>query len=122
MKTETKEVYKCDFCKKMYQRKNACANHEVSCSKNPENNRACFGCPHLVKKTTQIYIDGYDGFETEQDIELLFCEAKDIFLYPPKVEIKKNSYDLGDDLNEPMPKECEIEENFFVRLNDNNLF
>lgn len=110
MKTEVKEVYKCDFCKKLYQIKPACIKHESGCSKNPDNQRPCFMCPNLINKDAAIYIDQYDGSQHERNIRLLFCEAKKVFIYPPKVEVKKNMYEL-DEENEPMPKMCEIYNN-----------
>ncbi len=106
---ETKEIYKCGYCKKLYQIKKACINHEVSCGGNPANERACFYCPNLEKKSTETYGQYYDGTEYKRDIDLLYCKAKDIFLYPPKVEIKGNAIELCDHSNEPMPVKCEMQ-------------
>jgi hypothetical protein len=106
MKIETKEIYKCEFCNKLYQLKHFAAKHEKICTKNPENKRACFGCKHLKKKQTIIYHDSPIGGSIDQPVSILFCKKKSIYVYPPRVEIKKNMYELGDDSNEPMPKEC----------------
>ena len=54
MKTETKEIYKCEHCNKLYQLKNWCLVHEKACSKNPDNDRACFGCQYLTKQNETI--------------------------------------------------------------------
>jgi len=54
MKSEFKEIYKCDHCNKLYQRKHACIKHEIACHKNPENHRVCFGCMHLCKKKKKL--------------------------------------------------------------------
>lgn len=109
MKTELKEIYKCDHCNKLYQIKSCAIAHELICSKNPTNHRPCFICAHLEKKETIYYYDTYCG-ENKKTINLLHCAVIDSFLYPPKVESKKNWFDLGDKHNEPMPKECDKQE------------
>lgn len=107
MKTETKEIYKCDHCNKLYQRKHACILHEKYCSRNPDIERACFnGCAHLHKQVVDYYSDTGYG-EIHEELNLLHCKHKNIYLYPPKSEAKKNWFELGgEDINEPMPKEC----------------
>ena len=105
---ETKEIYKCDFCRKLYQIKRFAEVHEQLCYKNPENNRPCYSCPNLEKRTTEIYYQDYNGHDMERNVDLLYCTSKEIFLYPPKVEYKKNWHDLDEETNEPMPRSCEI--------------
>lgn len=105
MKIQTIETYRCEHCNKLYLRKHACANHENTCSRNPSNDRACFGCWHLIKKETSVLLDTYNG-EQERKVDLLFCEKKHFFLYPPKVERKGNAFDLGDLENKAMPINC----------------
>ncbi len=106
MKIETKEIYKCEYCNKLYQIKRFAERHEIDCKRNPDNYRKCLDwCSHLKKKSTMDYYDQYDG-EHEQSISLLYCKKKNIFLYPPKVEHAKKWFELGDELNEPMPTEC----------------
>lgn len=107
MKIETKEIYKCEHCNKLYQLKNWCLLHEKSCSKNPDNDRACFGCRHLTKKSETIYYDTYNG-ESERKVDLLYCNKLDIFLYPPKVEHKGNMYETDPKENKPMPRTCKV--------------
>ena len=104
MKIELREIYKCDHCKKLYQRKNACEKHEKSCTKNSDNFRACFGCKYLTKKTETI--DNGSQYYPERRVDLLWCNKLGHFLHPPKVEHKGNAIETGE-LNEPMPKECE---------------
>jgi len=108
MKIETKEIYKCEFCNKMYQVKRFAIIHEAGCFKNPENKRACLDCIHLTKKKIEI-MQGYhyDGSESNRNVELFYCSAMNKFIYPPQSEAKKNYFDLGDEINEPMPKECD---------------
>ena len=107
MKTETKEVYKCEHCNKLYQLKKWCLLHEKSCSKNPDNDRACFGCRHLTKKSETICCDTRYG-EREIKLDLLYCKKLDTFLYPPKVEHKGNMYETESEGNKPMPRTCEV--------------
>jgi hypothetical protein len=104
MKTLTR-AYKCEFCKKLYTTAGYCKQHEISCKRNPANYRICLHCEHLEKVSYTIYHDGWNG-ETEEIIKILHCETLDIYLYPPSVEHKGNALDLGDDINEPMRKEC----------------
>lgn len=102
---ETKEIYKCEHCNKLYQRKWLCEKHELICTKNPENKRACFGCNNLKKVDQAIFFDTWNG-EGSSRVKICFCKKLNQFVYPPKVEIKNNMIDLGDVSNEPMPKEC----------------
>lgn len=105
MKTKTKEVYYCEHCKKHGLVKYMMIYHEKICNKNPENNRACIYCYYLEKRSTVVLVEGY--FEPyEKEVEVLYCTKKDIYLYPPRVEIKGNAFEL--DNNHPMPKECEL--------------
>lgn len=113
MKTEILEVYKCDHCNKLYQKKHFAEKHEKVCVLNPDNKRACDECIHLTKKDQNICYDHFDGGETHRTLSLLYCPKIDSFLYPPKVEQKKNFFDLGDELNHPMPKECKHQTTVF---------
>ena len=97
-------AYKCDHCGKLYQRKSACEKHEKACSKNPENDRACFGCIHLRKETHEE-----DGPWTTRKYKFFFCGKLDHFVHPPKVEHKGNAFDT-DQYNLPMRKECDLKE------------
>ena len=101
-------VYKCDFCSKKLFVKGAMERHEINCFHNPVNQRPCFSCNHLEKKETILYDDSPMGGEIERKVSLLYCSAKKIFLYTPKNERKGNWFDLGDELNEKMPTECEL--------------
>ena len=112
MITETKEVYKCEHCRKLYQIKRFAEAHEKSCNKNPDNFRACHSCIHLVKKPITIQYDE-NGYGTdERTVDILYCPVIGTYLYPPKVEHKDNAFELGDELNSPMPKECEEQQDW----------
>ena len=107
MKRETKEIYKCDFCSRWYQRKHFAEAHEKSCTRNPDNYRRCLdGCKNLVKNTAYHvdvnYIGDEDGFY------LLYCKAKKVFLYPPKIEHRKSWIELDNEKNNPMVIECDL--------------
>lgn len=108
MKVETREIYKCEYCNKLYQIKRFAEAHETSCHRNPNNYRKCLdNCQNLIKKTATYHFDTYCG-EDSRKVELFYCTKKESFLYPPKVEHGKKWFDLGDELNEPMPKECKV--------------
>lgn len=108
MKNKIKAVYYCEFCKKYGLSKYHMEKHEKGCVNNPENFVPCFsGCINLTRKDAFIYGNYYDGSEWERKIENLFyCDAKRIFLYTRKNQIKQNFYDL-DEVNELMPKVCD---------------
>lgn len=110
MITETREIYKCEYCKKMYQLKRFAEQHEKRCSKNPDNYRKCLdSCRNLKMEETTIYYDTYNS-DGQRDVNLFFCEKINSFLFPPKVEYKGNSFELWDEdeLNSPMKKECDF--------------
>ena len=107
MKTETITIYRCDHCSKIYQIKHYAEKHEKSCTKNPDNRRPCFGCDNLKMKKTTLHSDSYAG-AYDYEVEILFCQKVNSFLYPPKVEHKKNWYETDPVSNKPMPRECEF--------------
>jgi hypothetical protein len=107
MQRETRQIYRCDHCKKHYLNKGTCTYHEKICFKNPENTRPCHNCPHLTKKDAATTHYFYDGDEYERKLKVFYCDKKEMFLYPPQSEIRKNALDLPEG-NDPMPKQCEI--------------
>lgn len=114
MKTRTIEVYNCDHCNKLYQRKHAIIKHEPICSLNPENRRPCFGCVSLIKK--EVVIESETEYNVYRDTKnVLFCKKKEVHLYPPKIERLKNWYEIED--NYPMPKECDLVNNDILPFN-----
>ena len=109
MKIGTREVYKCDYCNKLYQRKHFCEKHELSCKKRPDYLRPCHNCKILKKQRETIwagYGDEY-GQEVERVVHVLFCEKRDCFIYPPSVAAKGNAFAMGDKANIEMPKQCD---------------
>jgi len=105
MKTETREIYRCGHCNKLYLREGFCKRHEKGCFYNPDNSRPCLDCVSLVKKKHTIYSDNGNN-EYDMVISCFYCDAKKVFMYPPIVEHKRNAIDLADELNGPMPKKC----------------
>jgi len=112
MITETKTIYKCGHCRKLYQVKGAAEKHELKCKRNPEYARACFGCDFLTKKT--VVWDCSNGFHYwEKQLNVCFCSKKGTIVTPPNaytidsgaVEDKETKEQL---LQEPMPKECNL--------------
>ena len=80
--------------------------HELMCFQNPDNRRDCHSCEFLEKKSVTISVDYY-GQESERSVDVFHCSKLSKFLYTPQNEVKKNYFDLGDHLNEPMPKVCD---------------
>ncbi|WP_372934957.1 hypothetical protein [Mariniphaga sediminis] len=114
MKTKQSTIYECEFCGKYYKRKHYAEYHEGMCPKNPYNQRACFGCSHLIKKDAKVWIgidNYYSGEPYYEQRTLLYCQKKQTFLYPPKAENKGNYFTEfynEENENNPMPKECEF--------------
>ena len=112
MKTKVRTTYNCDYCNKLYLRKDAAEKHEISCWKNPANERPCFGCSNLCKKKATVYtgVDNYHSGEPETMVaELMHCKEFGKFLYTPQNEIKGNWFemeDFGGYENVAMPKTC----------------
>ena len=110
MKEKIEKTFRCDYCNKLYLRRHACIEHEKRCSKNPDNFRACFDCVHLEYFKEDLTKDSIWDEHTFR-VPVFYCRKKDVYVYPPKNEHKKNAYsasDLGDGQKEniPMKKEC----------------
>jgi len=104
---ETKEIYKCKHCRKLYQRKYACEKHENKCNRNPINASKCLeGCMNLTKLEVeyidQIYINGFIDDITKTK-NILYCIEKKEGVCPRWVE----PLDI-DVPNNVMPKECAL--------------
>ena len=116
MKTETKEIYKCEYCNKLYQIKRYCEYHELACKKRPDYLRPCHSCKILDKINAKALpgVSDWYGSEIERDVNVLFCKARDCFIHPPSVAAKGTAFDMMDKENIEMPKECEfyVEQDF----------
>ncbi len=105
MITEYREISRCEYCGKIYLSKRFADRHEIRCLKNPDNNRACYGCKHLTKKDTTIST-WYYGECGEKNLTLLHCAVHDRYVYPSRVEHNGTAWETEDLPNEPMPREC----------------
>ena len=106
MITETREIYRCDHCRKVYLREQACIDHEPKCSMNPENGRPCMGCMFVQKQEREYYYDTPYG-QGSRMVEVLVCTKFGEVMHPPLVEHKGNAYEFGDFINHPMPRTCD---------------
>lgn len=106
MKTIEMTIYKCEHCNKIYQKKFYCEAHVSRCRKNPDNDRPCFHCTHLEMKTVEYGWYNLNEGKAVETRDALFCNRLKHCVYPPYVT---NPYDEGllEDVNEPMPRECE---------------
>ena len=100
---ETREIYRCEYCKKIYLLKRYVEQHEAECTKNPAI--LCLRCKSLDTKKAAEYFDGYHG-ETSRLVTVFWCKKREHYLHPPKVERKGNAIEFGDIGNYPMRTEC----------------
>lgn len=112
MITETKTIYKCEHCRKLYQVKAAAERHEAKCKRNPDYQRACFGCAFITKKPVVWEQDnGYTQWEKQ--LNVCFCTKKNVIVRPPNAYMidagsicdKETDEEL---LEEAMPKTCDL--------------
>lgn len=115
MKESTKKVYTCDHCKKIYFRKHACINHELACTRNPENINPCLqGCAYLENHESEVsfdtYIMDYEGVNILKEFKAkcFYCTKKDIMMFPFSANRIAERFDLEEQGQYPMPvKTCE---------------
>lgn len=68
MKTKLKTVYYCEYCNKRYFQKPIMVQHEIYCTKKPENFADCLsGCDNLVSfqhngRTVDFYCEHFKKF------------------------------------------------------------
>lgn len=113
---ETKKTcYRCEFCRKLYELKNFAESHEINCVKNPANSRPCFFCEQAEMREQEYWFDTYCG-DDSKIVKALYCKAKETFIYPPKVGRSHNGpYEFGDESNKPMPKTCNIFDEWYAK-------
>lgn len=108
MEVIIKPTYKCDFCSKLYQRKNFAEAHEIKCKKNPDNFRVCHGCDFLEQVEREYYYDTYCG-EGSRMVKVFYCSKVETYLYPASVGHNIEApYEFGDIENEPMKNNCDM--------------
>ena len=104
MKTETKEVYRYDHCKKMYVIKHYAVAHEESCRKNPKNEQDCLSCGAFEMRQVEIMKVGYNDVEYHQKYDLGFCKKKLHYVYPYWCNNPVSQEDIPQEIeNNPMP-------------------
>jgi len=99
-------IYKCEHCKKIYQKKIYADKHYINCRKSPENTSKCSDfCHYLYKEIFHTW----DENGNELKINLFKCSKLDKFMKPiwSKQRLFFGQYD--DDMPEIIlqPKECE---------------
>lgn len=118
MKTKTTEIYFCDHCNKVYQRKHNCVKHEDLCKKNPENIPLCYSCEFCEKKETNLNVEverlganlGVYYDEEIKTFSLLFCKAKNVYLVPIVSNKKGSNFcpNVLDEIEQILtPMECD---------------
>lgn len=92
MNERTMKVYDCDFCKKKYFKKPACARHEEYCYHNPRNKdiNSCYNCDFFEKERAYSSYNNTDQPNDEKiTITAYYCKKKKIFLHNLKHEVLK---------------------------------
>lgn len=105
---KTKEIYICEYCRKLYQIKKACKKHEPMCKKNPDNKQKCYDfCIYLCKKEIEYIWESWDG-EHQEKKEILFCNAKEEGVFPYWINGLEQEDIIENIPNNPMPKKCKL--------------
>lgn len=117
MIVNTKPTYKCEHCRKLYQIQSACERHEIRCSKNPDNFKACYDCQFLEKIEVEVNTQDYNGNDNFSQRSIMHCSKLQKYLIPLKLEYSDSTYlqediEDGEKENVKMPKECEHQEAF----------
>lgn len=106
MKTETREIYTCDFCKKYYKLKRFAQLHEKRCFSNPVNDRHCFFCINMEFKKLNVYIPTFNDSDNSDKRNCFYCKLLKTGLIPPIARHRNNQYEL-DIENIDMPIKCD---------------
>lgn len=101
-------IYKCEHCRKTYQKKYFCEAHEFKCAKNPINFIKCSDCKYFTPKELEYYVGHYFYSEEYVKINAYWCESKKHWLHPKhKCNDPISSDNIIDEVdNLPMPNEC----------------
>jgi len=109
------DVFQCEYCSKKLFRKHAMVNHELKCSMNPINIRACFNCDFCEK--IEIKYEGEPQTFGNNDLRSsnsFKCTKKQTFMFPPKVEYGRGApgyveFNGEEIIQEKMPLKCEFQ-------------
>ena len=86
MKTKTKKVYYCEYCKKHGLHSGYMLSHEESCKMNPQrvcNLNGCISHPEIFSRVIEKYSNAYEVTVFEIDRSLLGVEKKTEIKYIP---------------------------------------
>jgi hypothetical protein len=103
MKTENREIYRCEFCRKIYLVKRYCLYHEKLCLKNEDNKRPdCIYCCFLEKPKFEVNDLDCASFFTYH------CKKKDKYMYSKKQILKGHLKKYPESFEDtiPMPIKC----------------
>ena len=105
---KVKELYLCEHCRKVYQIKSFCEKHEPTCWKNPDNMSMCHNCKYIEKKEVDVTEFDTEGYDYQVKKGLLFCNKKEIFIYPFWISNPILSENLPNETdNIVMPTKCD---------------
>lgn len=79
-------IFKCEHCRKAYQRKSFCVIHEVHCFKNPANKHICThgSCVHL--EVTEENLIGFDWYESSRKWKFFNCKKLQKSMYSYRMD------------------------------------
>jgi hypothetical protein len=109
MIVETREIYRCSHCGKIYLMQYWCEQHEPKCKKNPDNYQPCLdGCRHIEKKEFTFIYDT-PHYEDQYQVKVMYCNKKKEAVCPFWHSPYDVLYDKNDEevTNEIMPEKCE---------------
>lgn len=80
------KAYRCEFCGKVFLRKNTCEKHEKNdCSKIPKNRALCYDCKyyHIANnnEVKDVELVGDDGIRFAKRMELNRCEVYNTLMF-----------------------------------------
>ena len=107
MKTETREIYNCDYCSRYYKQKHHAKYHESICKMNPVNIPACFSCIHLGKENVGAINHPFAQDGEVFSVNVFYCNHLKQCMHTPINAAKGNKFELDDWDNVLMPVKCE---------------
>lgn len=119
MNIETKTIYSCEHCKRMFRSKYWANRHENTCRKNPAVWRPCFGCKHLVNigrlRVTELQDYAKKPYNSHKE-NVLYCREHDLIEVSPVAEFLGKYKNVTEFFTHPhedvkitaeqMPKKC----------------
>lgn len=108
MKVETKQIFRCDFCKKKMFMQKAMEKHEQFCQKNLANVPACFNCIYLTSSEITEESHSHEVPDFTRKLPFLCSKKDQLIMHTKKSEVLKRPWikDLGSEL---MPSKCHLQ-------------